>query len=97
MAVLLGRLDYIHVRDFSDPLLSQSMQIEAWGGAGMGAHLLDPGSYDGNVAAMAGPLVCYNCGETGHYTMDWSKPPKQRQQQYVRPGGELGEDAGTHT
>ena len=57
----------------------------------------DPGSYDGNVAAMAGPLVCYNCGETGHYTMDWSKPPKPCQRQYVRPGGELGEDAGTRT
>ncbi len=30
MSVLLGCLYDVHVRHFSDPLLSQSMQIEAW-------------------------------------------------------------------
>ena len=40
MTVLLGCLYDAHVRHFSDPLLFQSMQIEAWRCAGMGAYLL---------------------------------------------------------
>ena len=37
MTVLLVCLYDVHVRHFSDPLLSQCMQIEAWRCAGMGA------------------------------------------------------------
>jgi len=40
MTVLLGCLYDAHVRHFSDPLLFQSMHIEAWRCAGMGAYLL---------------------------------------------------------
>jgi hypothetical protein len=40
MTVLLGCQYDAHVRHFSDPLLSQIMQIEAWRCAGMGAYLL---------------------------------------------------------
>jgi hypothetical protein len=62
MAVLLGRLSDVHVRDFSDPLLSQSMQIEAWGGAGMGAHLLSVHLghvWEGRLTSRALPTTLY--------------------------------------
>ena len=40
MAVFRGVLHDVYVRHFPDPLFSQSMQVEAWGCVGMGAHLL---------------------------------------------------------
>ena len=39
MAVFLGVLHDVYVRHFPDPLISQSMQVEAWGCVGMGAYL----------------------------------------------------------